>query len=78
MKKKTEITTTDSVWVVEPHSSMRKLLSREDWKFYHAKCRKCFRFYKTKTAAERAMKRNQNYFSGVKLHVYEQFWMVFK
>ena len=73
-----KIDTTPSCWVVRLDPSMHKELSREDYKFFATKARKVFKHYKTKAAAQRAVKRNQNYFSGVDLHVCEQFWLVFK
>lgn len=78
MKKKTEITTTDNVWVVRVDPYKNKHLSREDRRFFATKARKTFRFYKTEAQARKAMKHNQNYFNGVELEVYKQFWMVFK
>lgn len=75
--RKREIKATDSVWVVKPHWKTEKQLGRDEYRFYCAKARKVFKFYKTEAAAKRAMKRNQNYFHGVELYVYEQFWLTF-
>jgi hypothetical protein len=76
--RKRDITTSPSVWVVRVHPYNNKELSREDRRFFADKARKTFRFYKTESEAKRAMNRNKNYFNGVELEVYEQFWLVFK